>query len=142
MKNTTKNHRKKTNHDKVQIDKPLPIKRLRVVLFTAIAIFALLLLRLIWIQFIDGAWLKERAYRQQTASKIISPERGSILDVNGRSLAKSEKVDTISINPSRIKEDKKEIVAHGLSTIFELEYEEVLQKVNSSSSVETIIKKV
>lgn len=142
MKNSNRNYKKGTNKAKIQVDKPLPIRRLRVVLFASIAIFALLLIRLIWIQFIDGAWLKERAYRQQTASKIISPERGSILDVNGRSLAKSEKVDTISINPTRIKEDKKEIVAKGLSTIFELEYEEVLQKVNSSSSVETIIKKV
>ena len=142
MNNGNRNYRKRTNKEELNINRPLPIKRLRTILFFGILIFALLIIRIFWIQFIDGSWLKEKAYRQQTASKIISPERGSILDVNGKTLAVSEKVDTISINPSRIDEKNKELVARGLSEIFELEYEEVLEKVNSSSSFETIIKKV
>lgn len=142
MKSNRKNYRKKTNKKTILIDKPLPIKKLRVILFCTILLFSLLIIRLFWLQFIDGAWLKEKAYRQQTASKIISPERGNILDTNGKSLAISENVDTISINPSKISDDKKELVAKGLSNIFELDYNEVLEKVNSSSSVETIIKKV
>jgi len=142
MKRNNRNYRKKTNKEEININRPLPIKRLRTILFCSAAIFSLLLIRLFWIQFIDGAWLKEKAYRQQTASKLTSPERGSILDVNGKTLATSEKVDTISINPSRIKEEKKELVARGLSDIFELDYNETLEKVNSTSSVETIIKKV
>ena len=124
------------------IDKSLPTKKLKIVLRVSIIILALLIIRLFWIQFIDGSWLKEKAYRQQTASKIISPDRGSILDVNGKYLAKSEKVDTISINPTKISKEKKTIVATGLSQIFELDYEETLAKVNSTSSFETIIKKV
>lgn len=67
----------------------------------------------------------------------------------GASLAISETVDTISINPSKIKSKMqsdttklKELVATGLSDIFELDYNEVLKKVNSNSSSETIIKKV
>ena len=54
----------------------------------------------------------------------------------------SEDVDTISINPTKIEEKNKTLVAKGLSEIFELDYEETLKKVNSSSSFETIIKKV
>lgn len=142
MKNNKKNYRKNENKKSILIDKALPIKKLRIVLITSLAIFLLLIIRIFWIQFIDGAWLKEKASRQQTASKIISPERGSILDANGKTLAKSEEVDTISINPSRISNDKKTLVARGLSNIFELDYNETLDKVNSSSSVETIIKKV
>lgn len=124
------------------IEKPIPIKRLRVLSITALAIFCFLILRLFWLQFVDGATLKEKAYRQQTSSKILSPKRGTIYDVNGKALAISENVDTISINPSKIEEDKQEFVAKGLSDIFELDYNETLEKVRSDSSVETIAKQV
>lgn len=142
MKSNNRNYRKNHKKEELNINRPLPIKRLRLILICAATIFLLLLIRLFWIQFIDGSWLKEKAYRQQTASKLTSPERGSILDVNGKRLATSEKVDTISINPSRIKEEQKLLVAKGLSDIFELDYNEVLEKVQSTASVETIIKKV
>ena len=142
MKNNNKNYQKRNNKKSISIDKSIPSRKLKIVLRTAIIIFILLIIRLFWIQFIDGAWLKEKAYRQQTASKIISPDRGSILDVNGKYLAKSEKVDTISINPTKISKQNKTIVATGLSQIFELNYEDVLAKVNSTSTFETIIKKV
>lgn len=142
MKNNKKNYRKTNNKKSISIDRSLPARKLKIVLRVSIVIFALLIVRLFWLQFIDGAWLKEKAYRQQTASKIISPDRGSILDINGKYLAKSEKVDTISINPTKISKKNKTIVATGLSQIFELDYEETLAKVNSTSSFETIIKKV
>ena len=142
MKNNYRNYRKDNKKNSIIIDKPLPSKKLKLIISFSIGIFTLLVIRLFWIQFIDGSWLKEKAYRQQTSSTLISPERGSILDVNGKSLAISEKVDTISINPSKISNDKKTLVAKGLSEIFDLDYDEVLNKVNSSSSVETIIKKV
>lgn len=142
MKKNNRNYKKNLKKETVCIDRAIPIKKLKIVLISSIILLALLIVRIFWIQFINGSWLKEKAYRQQTASKIISPERGSILDVNGKALAISEKVDTISINPSKIKNEKKELVAKGLSEIFELDYEETLNKVNSSSSVETIIKKV
>jgi len=141
MKNNN-NYRTKINKKNICIDKALPVKRLRLLTRMGSTILALLIIRLFWIQFIDGAWLKEKAYRQQTSSTLISPDRGSILDVNGKYLAKSEPVDTISINPSKISKENKTLVAKGLSEIFELDYEETLTKVNSSSSVETIIKKV
>lgn len=142
MKNNYRNYRKNKKKKTAIIDKPLPSKKLKLIISFSIGIFSLLIIRLFWIQFIDGSWLKEKAYRQQTSSTLISPERGSILDVNGKKLAASEKVDTISINPSRISDKNKTIVAKGLSEIFELDYEEVLEKVNSTSSVQTIIKKV
>ena len=138
-----KNYRKQVYSKKQKIvDKPIPIKRLRALSIIGIIIFLLLILRLFWIQFINGASLKEKAYRQQTSSTIISPKRGTIYDSNGKALAISEKVDTVSINPSKISEEKKELVAKGLSDIFDLDYNETLTKVNSSSSVETIAKKV
>ena len=90
------------------------------------------------------------AYKQLITTRVISTKRGTIYDSLGNQLAISSEVDTISINPSKIKvendEEKtkalKEQVAKALSEIFELDYEEVLTKVNSDKSVETIVKKV
>ena len=110
----------------------------------------LLIVRLFVIQFIDADMLKEKAYKQNTANRVISPKRGTIYDSTGKALAVSSDVDTISINPALIavKNDQeatnalKEKVAKALSSIFDLDYEETLVKVTSTNSVETIAKKV
>lgn len=128
-------NKKKLNYEKVSTS-----KHIIVLLFCISLIFILLIIRLIWLQFIDGPQLKEAAYNQQTINKLIAPKRGNIYDSNGKTLAISAQVDTISINPSQI--TKKEEVAKALSDIFELDYTETLEKVNSTSSVVTIAKKV
>ena len=58
--------------------KPIPVKRLKIFSFFGIAIFAGLIIRLFWIQFVNGATLKEKAYRQQTSSTIIINKRGTV----------------------------------------------------------------
>ena len=110
----------------------------------------LLVFRIFWLQFIDGSFLKERAYKQITANRVLSPKRGTIYDSTGKALAVSSEVDTISVNPSLIavKNDAeatnalKEKVSKALSDIFELDYDQTLEKVNSTAQVETIAKKV
>lgn len=137
-----KNNYKSNKKKKKILDTPINVRKLRILSGVGITIFLLLIIRLFWIQFVNGASLKEKASRQQTSSTVISPKRGTIYDLNGKALAISENVDTVSVNPSKINNDRKEIVAKGLSDIFELDYEETLNKLNSSSSVETIAKKV
>lgn len=123
--------------------------KLRIMLIITILIFSILIVRIGFIQFVQGSFLKEQAYQQQTINQIISPKRGNIYDSTGKAIAIGAQVDTITINPSKIVKDDeidtkdyKEKVAKGLSEIFELDYNEVLEKVNSQSQVETIIKKV
>ena len=123
--------------------------KLRNTFIVIIVIFVLLLGRIGYLQFVDGAYLTEMAYQQQAINQILSPKRGNIYDSTGNALAISAQVDTITINPNRIVGDTdeetktlKETVAKGLSDIFELDYNETLEKVNSESQVETIIKKV
>lgn len=152
MKSLDKNRRK--NKKKV-IDGPVPTHRLNAAKKIMIIIFALLTIRIGWIQFVQGAELKEAASRQQTLNKIISPKRGRIYDTNGKALAISAEVDTITINPKKfIVEDndpseakkktldRQQTVAKGLSEIFELDYETVLAQVQSKKATETIVKKV
>ncbi len=124
-------------------------KKLRNIFIVILIIFVLILGRIGYLQFVDGNHLKELAYQQQTINQILSPKRGNIYDSTGKALAISAQVDTVTINPTKIvdsSDDKtkelKEKVAKGLSDIFELDYNEVLQKVNSTSQVETIAKKV
>ncbi len=117
-------------------------KSLLIGMMCCFAVFLLLIIRLAFLQFVQGSELKEAANRQQSTDRIISAKRGNIYDSTGKLLAASAAVDTISINPSKIEEENKQKVAQAFSTIFELDYNEVLEKVNSEDSVETIIKKV
>ena len=94
-------------------------------------------------------------YRQLTASKTISPKRGTIYDSTGKALAISAQVDTVSIDPTSIvveNDDEKiaeamtkqlkEKVSKAFSDIFDLDYKETLEKVSSDSTNVTIAKKV
>ena len=124
-------------------------KKLKLTFIVTILIFVLLIGRIGFLQFVQGSELRESAYNQQAINQIISPKRGNIYDSTGKALAISSQVDTVTINPSKIvaKNDEdtktfKETVAKGLSDIFTLDYNETLAKVNSNSSVETIVQKV
>ncbi len=146
MKNEKQIKKQKKN---LNVPNIISVKKQKIILISCIIFLILLILRLFFLQIIDNERLSTLATSQQTASEIISSKRGNIYDSNGASLAISETVDTISINPQKIVKKKeedtkayKELVAKGLSDIFSLDYEETLKKVNSEKSVETIIKKV
>lgn len=131
------------------IENSVSKKNLRNMLIVIITLLVLLTSRLFFLQIVDGERLTNLAVDQQTTSEIISSKRGNIYDSTGIALAKSETVDTISINPKKLVKKKdedtkayKELVAKGLSNIFKLDYKETLAKVNSTASVETIVKKV
>ncbi len=140
---------RKLNKKEKKISNTVTFKRLRLGMIFLFIILLLLVVRLGFLQFVQGANLKEMAFKQQTVSKLINPNRGNILDATGKSLAISAHVDTVSINPSKIKgktddetKEKKEKLAKAFSEIFELDYEETLAKVNSNYSVQTIAKRV
>ena len=118
-------------------------KRMRNLLIITLLILIILLSRISYIQFIKGSELKSLAYLQQTLNRSINPKRGTIYDATGKNiLAISSTVETITVNPTNIKEENKEKIAKILSEIFELDYETVLKKIKKHSSIETIVKKV
>ena len=122
-------------------------KRLRMCMFIGFIILLLLIVRIVFLQFVQGSKLKEMAIKNQLANKTITPNRGTIYDSTGKVLAISAKVDTISINPSRVKysdgtDVNKEILAHAFSNIFELDYDETLEKLNTKTSNFVIAEKV
>lgn len=118
-------------------------KKMRNSLFAVLIIFALLVVRVGYIQLVQGKELQELAYEQQTLDRNINPKRGIIYDATGKNiLAVSSTVETVTVNPGNINKADKEKVAKALSDIFELNYETVLKKVTKRSSIETIAKKV
>lgn len=118
-------------------------KRLRNMLLIVIVIFVTLTVKIGWIQFVQGSELQAGAYMQQTLDRSINPKRGTIYDSTGKTvLAVSSTVQTITVNPTNIPKQDKEKVANALANIFELDYENVLKKVNKNSAIETIAKKV
>lgn len=147
---------KSQNDDKIQkmknnlnTENIISLKKLKLFLICIVVLLIALIIRIFFLQFVQGEYLSTLASKQQTSSEVIGSKRGNIYDTTGNPLAISETVDTISINPSKIKKDTdeetkklKETVAKGLSDIFSLDYNEVLEKVNSNSTVETIAKKV
>ena len=141
--------------NKSKVKKSSISTRLRNGMIVIFLIMILLIVRLGWLQFVKGSWLKEQMYSQLITSRIISPKRGTIYDANGKELAISAAVDTVTINPNLIMvsdENKelseiktkalKEKVAKALSEIFELDYQQTLEKVSSTNFLETIAKKV
>ena len=118
-------------------------KRIRNMLIISFLVFMGITIRIGFIQLVQGAELKEKAYGQQTLDRNINPKRGTIYDATGKNvLAVSATVETVTINPTNISKEKKDIVTRALSDIFELDYDTVYKKVNKRSSIETIIRKV
>ncbi len=118
-------------------------KKMRNTLFISFLIMICLMVRIGYIQLIQGKELSQLAYEQQTLDRKINPKRGTIYDATGNNiLAVSSTVETVTVNPTNISDESKEKVAMALANIFELDYETVLKKVKKRSSIETIVKKV
>lgn len=112
-----------------------------------IIIFLLLAIRVGFLQFVQGNELKNKANAQQTTARTITANRGTIYDCNGKVLAASANVDTVSVNPKNIlysddSEVPKEILASKFSELFSLDYNETLNKLNQDSTYVTIATKV
>ncbi len=99
-----------------------------------------LLMRILYIQAVEGSWLQARAYEQQTRDRLISPDRGAIYDRNMIPIAVTETVASVSVIHNQVKNPEE--VARELSQRLALDYELVLQKVNKRVALERIKTKV
>ena len=115
----------------------------RKILFVMIAmqvVFVLLAARVMYIQLVQGESLQARAYEQQTRDRLITPKRGAILDRNMVGLAVTETVASISVVRAQVQDP--EGVARVLADKLELDYDEVLEKVNKRVALMRIKQKV
>ncbi len=89
--------------------------RIVAVLFVMVLGFALVALRLVYLQVIERPKLAARAERQQEQVVTLAPKRGTIYDRMGRELAVSLDVDSVYGIPAKI--DNPRELAHRLSRI-------------------------
>ena len=80
--------------------------RLIIILCAFAIIFVVLVFRVLYLKTIRGEELSQKAYEQQTRDSLISPKRGTIYDTNGKELAVSITVETITVVPSNTKTDE------------------------------------
>ena len=122
------------------------ITRKKRLCFMVISFFILLCglgIRIFYIQFEMSDWLNEMAYIQHTAERSFNPKRGTIYDSTGKVvLAASGSVESVTVNPVNIQEHDRAKIAEKLSSMFNLDYENVLKKISRRSSIETIVKKI
>lgn len=106
------------------------------------AVLVILIGRLFWIQVVNGAEYKQKAYQQQTKDSLISAKRGTIYDATGKELAISATVETIIVNPTSVKTEEKRIeIAKYFSENHGLDYEEVLKTVSKTTQSSLVLMK-
>ena len=115
-------------------------RKIVIVMAALTAALALLALRVLYIQAVEGEFLQAKAYEQQTRDRLIKPQRGTILDRNMTGLAVTETVASISVVRAQVQEPEK--VAGILSEKLEMDYSEVLEKVNKRVALMRIKQKV
>lgn len=123
-------------------------KRSLVLLIIYSIIITALIFRIGYCQIVMGEEYSKRAYLNQTLNRIINPKRGTIYDRNGKDLAISASVDTISVNPQDFKDKTKDTpevidkIAVDLGKILDMEPEKVKDRLMVKVSWAYIKRKV
>ena len=116
--------------------------KLRAFLIMTFLLLFVLVIRIAFLQFIDGKMLKQKAASQYSYTETISANRGSIYDSTGTVLATSYEADNVIVVPSKIKDEQKELTASFLASMFELNKDEVLAELNSDKNKITLVKNI
>jgi len=116
--------------------------KLKIFLIVVFLLLMLLIVRIAFLQFIDGKSLKQKAFAQLSYTETISANRGTIYDSTGTVLATSYEADNVIIVPSKIDESQKELTASILASIFDLNFDDILNELNSDKSKITLVKNV
>lgn len=126
------------NNSKKRAEKG-PVQRLRqrtaiLILLILVLGFGAAVLRLTYLTTVQSSELQESAVDLQLADTTVSAKRGTIYDANGNVLAESASVWQVVMSPVNFKNDKqRQAAAKGLSEIFDLEYNDVLDDTKQQS---------
>lgn len=115
-------------------------KKIIIIFICFMIAFLVLFLRIFYIQMKKAEDYQNMAYEQQTRDRLISPKRGKILDRNNNIIATNESVYSISVINAQVENPEK--TANILAKELELEYDEVLKRVNKKVALERIKTKV
>ncbi len=123
--------------------KPLSAKkRIRLMAVLFMLGVCVLVLKLIWIQFVRGGEYKTMAAEQQTRDSVITAKRGNIYDRNMKVLAQSATSERITIDPKEI-DDKNNAadVLNALEKILGADREQMKEKLKDTSRRSVVVAK-
>lgn len=129
------------------------LKRAAIVLIGLLLVFAILLVRIFWIQTVDFNRYLSKVIDQITTQSSVSAQRGIIYDKNGNILATNITTYRIFISPSSILSNQKEAnkngekvdyashIANGLANILSLQYDDVYKQTTYTKYLDRTIAK-
>lgn len=112
-------------------------KRLLVFVLLITFLFSCLILRLSYVQLINGNWLQAKAMDQWTRDVPLKAKRGTIYDRNDNPIAISSQTYDIYVRSKNVSNPVK--CASELSSILGIEFDKVYQKVSNKLVSESLI---
>ncbi len=103
-------------------------KRIGIVFFGVAVALVALAIRLVWVQFVMGEELRQKAYATRFRNIEVKAKRGIIYDAKGRPLAISVSTDSFYAIPAEVKRSKREKeIAEQVSKVLGLDQEKILE---------------
>ena len=138
------NRRRKKKQNKVKKFSAIMQAKMNLCTIAFLGLFALLVGRILWINLKDGKKYEQRVLTQQSYSSSIIPyRRGDILDSNGTTLATTEKVYNMILEPKNIleKETNRDITVRALKDYFSMTQEEIDDALSNPDSFYYVARK-
>ncbi|RWZ60698.1 stage V sporulation protein D [Halobacillus fulvus] len=111
-------------------------KRLVTVFFVGLILFAVIMIRLGYVQFVLSDFLISKAEESWSRDITFEPERGKILDTDGEVLVGNQSAPTVMVVPRQVKEPEK--TAAQLAQILNMSQDKAYQHVTKAASIERI----
>ena len=111
-------------------------QRIKIVLFVTFIVLMLILIKILFLQTVSNDKLSKLANDLWERNLPLTPDRGRILDRNGKVLATNITTTTLYAVPNQIVD--KELTAKALSSILNCSYESMLKHLTKKTSIEKI----
>ncbi|MBQ5760792.1 MAG: stage V sporulation protein D, partial [Clostridia bacterium] len=122
-------------------DSRMRLNLLLVAVVLGLVCFVVLAARIFYLQVAKYEEYQQMAVSQQTRDTVIEADRGTIYDRNMKPLAISAGTEMVTLEAANIKDDDLiPVIAQALSDILELDYNEMLAKVEKKAKY-TVIKR-
>lgn len=105
-------------------------KRIGFIFFAAVIMLILLVTRLIWVQFVMGEDLRQKAYATRFRNVEVKAKRGIIYDAKGKPLAISVSTDSFYAIPAQVRKSKRQKeIAEKVAEVLGLDQAKVLEQI-------------
>ena len=125
--------------------KKISLKRMRILLLVIFLGFAILGVKLMWVQLVKGNYYKEKALQNQLSDTDVEAQRGTIYDSNMNVLVQSATEWKVFIDPVSVKSESEKYgkdiateLSENLSKILGVKKEDVLEACKKETRYEVI----